>query len=117
MKHKFYTFDKAQLLNNPKISITVMEDNKTVFEAIALEMVEEIRNNNKQGKNTVFIVPVGPVGQYPYFVSMVNEMGVDLKNVWFINMDEYLDDNKMWISSASADSWNVKFILRLTRSW
>lgn len=98
MKHKFYSFDKTQLLNNPKISITVLEDNQTVFKAIALEMVEEIEGNNKQGKNTVFIVPVGPVGQYPYFVSMVNEMGVDLKNVWFINMDEYLDDSKTWIS-------------------
>ena len=29
---------------------------------------------------------------------MVNEQNISLKNVWFINMDEYLDDEKQWIS-------------------
>lgn len=105
MKQNYYTFDRTQLLNAPKISLTVMEDNQTVFKTIAVEMVEEIENNNKQGKNTVFIVPVGPVGQYPYFVSMVNELAVDLKNVWFINMDEYLDDHKMWINTEDKLSF------------
>ncbi len=105
MKQNYYTFDRAQLLNSPKISITVLEDNQIVFQAIASEMVEEIQNNNRQNKKTVFIVPVGPVGQYPYFVSMVNEMGIDLKNVWFINMDEYLDDNKMWINTEDKLSF------------
>ena len=75
-----------------------MADNELVFESIAKEMVDEIEQNNQIGKKTVFIVPVGPVGQYKYFVNMVNEKGIQLKNVWFINMDEYLDDNKMWIS-------------------
>lgn len=99
MKHNYYNFDKAQLLENPKISLTVLEDNATVFQAIATEMVEEIEKNNKEGKNTVFICPVGPVGQYPYFVKMVNEKAISLKNVWFFNMDEYLNDDGTWISS------------------
>ena len=51
-------------------------------------MVEEIKRKNALGENTVFICPVGPVGQYPYFVDMVNEQNISLKNVWFINMDE-----------------------------
>ena len=55
-------------------------------------------NITKNGEKTVFICPVGPVGQYPYFVDMVNEQNISLKNVWFINMDEYLDDEKQWIS-------------------
>lgn len=38
-----------------------------------------------------------PVGQYPYFVDLVNEQNISLKNVWFINMDEYLDDEKCWV--------------------
>lgn len=28
---------------------------------------------------------------------MVNEQNISLKNVWFINMDEYLTDEKTWI--------------------
>lgn len=46
-------------------------------------------NLNEKGEKTVFICPVGPVGQYPYFVDMVNEQNISLKNVWFINMSEY----------------------------
>lgn len=105
MKQNYYTYSKEELLINPKISITVMEDNQTVFKAIASEMVEEIEKNNSKEKNTVFIVPVGPVGQYPYFVTMVNDWKVSLKNVWFINMDEYLDDSKMWIDSENKLSF------------
>ena len=51
-------------------------------------------NITKREEKTVFICPVGPVGQYPYFVDMVNEQNISLKNVWFINMDEYLDDEE-----------------------
>lgn len=59
---------------------------------------EEIEAHNARGERTVFICPVGPVGQYPYFVDIVNERGISLKQVWFINMDEYLDDELKWVS-------------------
>lgn len=49
------------------------------------------------GERTVFICPVGPTGQYPYFVNIVNKEKICLKNVWFLNMDEYLTDEKEWI--------------------
>ena len=45
----------------------------------------------------MFICPVGPVGQYPIFVELVNKRNISLKNTWFINMDEYLDDEKQWV--------------------
>ena len=35
-------------------------------------MADEIKRKNALGEKTVFICPVGPVGQYPYFVEMVN---------------------------------------------
>jgi glucosamine-6-phosphate deaminase len=40
---------------------------------------------------------VGPIGQYPIFVRLVNERRISLKNVWFINMDEYLNDDRSYI--------------------
>ena len=97
MYHEYYYFNKEELLKNPKIPLIVMEDNQTVFRSMAKEMVDEIRRKNELGETTVFICPVGPVGQYPYFVDMVNEEKISLKNVWFINMDEYLTDDKQWI--------------------
>ena len=69
-----------------------------MFRQMACQMAEEIKANNLSGRRTVMICPVGPVGQYPYFVDMVNEQAISLKNAWFINMDEYLDDDKKWIS-------------------
>ena len=99
MGHSYYDYTKKELMGkNPKLPIIVMEDNEAVFRSMAEEMAAEIREHNAKGEKTVFICPVGPVGQYPFFVDMVNEQNIRLKNVWFINMDEYLDDEKHWIS-------------------
>ncbi len=98
MQHDYYYYSKEELLKSPKIPLIVMEDNPTVFKALAEEMVAEIKRKNELGEKTVFICPVGPVGQYPYFVDMVNKQNISLKNVWFINMDEYLTEDKQWIS-------------------
>lgn len=94
MRHDYYYYNKEELLRDPKIQLIVMDDNQQVFKSMADEMVEEIKRKNALGETTVFICPVGPVGQYPYFVDMVNEQNISLKNVWFINMDEYLTDER-----------------------
>ena len=70
-----------------------MGDSGEVFYEMAKEMVETIEAHNQEGTTTVFICPVGPVGQYPIFVRLVNDRRTSLKNVWFINMDEYLNDD------------------------
>ena len=97
MFHDYYYYNREQLLAAPKIPLIVMEDNETVFRAMADEMADEIQRKNALGEKTVLICPVGPVGQYPYFVERVNRENISLKNVWFINMDEYLTDDKQWI--------------------
>lgn len=97
MYHNYYYFNKEELLENPKIPLIVRDNNEDVFRALADEMVTEIKRKNALGEHTVFICPVGPVGQYPYFVKTVNEQDISLKNVWFIYMDEYLTDDMQWI--------------------
>ena len=88
-----YTKDKTALLDNPGIPLAVLPTQEETFRSMADDMVDTIRERNAAGKRTVFIVPVGPVGQYPYFVQRVNEERISLKNVWFFNMDEYLDEH------------------------
>ena len=73
-----------------KIKLRVLENDDAVNLDMALDMLAEIMKNNETGKRTVFIVPVGPVKQYPILAAMVNKLKVSLKNVWFFNMDEYL---------------------------
>ena len=95
--YQYFNIPAADLERNAKIPILKLGDSGEVFYELALEMVHTIQQNNRDGKNTVFICPVGPVGQYPIFVRLVNRENISLKNVWFINMDEYLDEHKQWI--------------------
>ena len=105
MRHDYYYYDREQLLAAPKVPIEVLADNAAVFQAMAREMADEIRRKNALGETTVFICPVGPVGQYPYFVDIVNGESISLKNVWFLNMDEYLTDEKQWIGKEDKLSF------------
>lgn len=96
-----YNKDQQDLLENTAIPVQILGDAAEVFYEMALDMIKEIVANNEKGKNTVFICPVGPVGQYPIFVRLVNRDKISLKSVYFITMDEYLDEN---LQSLSIDN-------------
>ncbi len=87
----YFNLPAEALGQGAKIPVQVLGDSGEVFYELALEMVDAIRANNAAGKRTVFICPVGPVGQYPIFVRLVNRERLSLKNCWLFNMDEYLD--------------------------
>ena len=83
MGHSYYSYTKEELVGNgPKLPVIVMEDNAEVFHSMAVEMVDEIRKHNEKGEKTVFICPVGPVGQYPYFVDMYGLL--TWMNIWMM---------------------------------
>ena len=75
-------------INN--INLKVLKTDPEVNLDMALDMLHEIIKNNTMNRKTVFIVPVGPTGQYPILASVVNKLNISLKNVWFFNMDEYM---------------------------
>ena len=93
MDKKYYSYPKERL-GEGRIPVKCLGDSGEVFSEIAHIMVDTIEENNKKGKKTVFICPVGPVGQYPIFVRLVKERNLSLANCWFFNMDEYLTDDK-----------------------
>lgn len=92
MRETYYTNSGDELLTAAKIPVTILKSGDEVFADMAGEMVRIIEENNAKSEETLLIVPMGPVGQYPHFVRLVNERRVSLKRVWFINMDEYLDE-------------------------
>lgn len=98
--HDYYLYDRARLLEGSRIPMTVVEERADVFRAIAREMADFIKEQNERGSRTVFIIPVGPIGQYPLFVDIVNSEEISLAKCWFINMDEYLGDDMKWIDTA-----------------
>lgn len=95
--YDYFRKSAADLGFDAKIDLLKLGDSGEVFYEMAMEMISCIKANNSLGKKTVFICPVGPVGQYPIFVRLVNRDNISLKNVWFLNMDEYLNDDKQWI--------------------
>ena len=101
----YFNISAQDLGQEAKIPLIKLGDSGEVFYELALEMVSTIRANNVQGKKTVFICPVGPVGQYPIFVRLVNRERLSLKNCWFINMDEYLNDDGRYIDESSPLSF------------
>ena len=90
-----------------KIPVLAMEDKGEVHYEMALRMLMQVEENNRQNRNTVFIRPVGPIAQYRIFARWVNTRGIDLKNTWIINMDEYLTDDGEWLASDNPMSFHA----------
>lgn len=102
---EYYNYSVSKMLNQAKIPVKIHPSNEVIFKLLADEMVNTIIKNNEKNEQTVMICPVGPVGQYPYLVERINQEKVDLKNTWFINMDEYLVENDTWIDKNSKLSF------------
>ena len=62
-----------------------------------MEVLAVIEENNKKGEPTVMVVPYGPLGPYFRLSYLVNKHRISLKNCVFINMDEYLKDDKTYL--------------------
>lgn len=101
----YFRLSSEELGRGAKVPIVKLGDSGEVFYELALEMVNAIKANNEAGRKTVFICPVGPVGQYPIFVRIVNRDRISLKNCWFINMDEYLNSDGTYIDKESPLSF------------
>ena len=54
-------------------------------------MADEVKANNSAGRPTRWILPCGPTGQYPYFVQLVHDERISLKDVHIFHMDDFLD--------------------------
>ena len=101
----YYHLSAEQLGADAKVPLVKLGSSGEVFYEMALDMVSEIEAHNAVGEHTVLICPVGPVGQYPIFVRLVNERRLSLKSCWFFNMDEYLDEHDRWIDEKSPLSF------------
>ena len=101
----FYSTTAKELTEKTKIPLLVMNAPGDVHVEYAVQMIGEIVENNKQQKNTVFILPCGPIEQYAIFTKFVNRLKIDLKNVYFIHMDEYMTENGKTISEEDESSF------------
>ena len=102
---KTYTCSPEEFKTNCKIPLRIMDREDEMYEEIARIMADTIKAKNEKGEKTLIICPVGPIKQYPIFAEIVNKENISLKTVWFVNMDEYLDENDELISKDSVLSF------------
>jgi glucosamine-6-phosphate deaminase len=72
-------------------------DMDDIAQRIASAMFATIEAGQARGRPATLIVPVGPVDQFPILAAIINKRRSDCREVVFINMDEYLDDDGQWI--------------------
>ena len=82
---------KASLGRGSTIPLEVLSSNQAVIDRFADDLLAEYVSAKLAGRDkVVFIVPVGPVGQFEQLVERCNAEGIDLRDLVVVNMDEYL---------------------------
>lgn len=89
---------REDLGKGSNIKLNVCDAEVDMYWKVAIEVLETISENNKKGEPTLMVVPYGPLGPYARIAYLVNKYRVSLKNCTFINMDEYLTDDKKYIA-------------------
>jgi glucosamine-6-phosphate deaminase len=73
------------------IRTRIVGDVAVLTAEFAASMIDEYRLAQAAGRNkVVFIVPVGPVGQFELFAARANAERLSLRDLVVVNMDEYL---------------------------
>ena len=86
-----------ELGKGSSIRVEVMEADQDLYHDMARTMLNKVIENDREGYPTVFILPVGPVGQYRRMARICNLERISLRNLVSLNMDEYLDDDGNWL--------------------
>lgn len=103
-----------EIENHPKrkVPVKILRTSNEIHQWVAQKMVEEVKQNNSNGKPTRWILPYGPIGQYRYFMKSVIQQRISLRNLHIFHMDNYLDwqgrplpiDHPFTIAAACRDN-------------
>jgi glucosamine-6-phosphate deaminase len=83
------------LENHPdaRAKIKIFNKSEEVNFQAAQIMIDEIVENNRNGKPTRWVLPCGPNQQFEIFINYINENDISLENLHVFLMDDYLDWN------------------------
>lgn len=107
-----YSLSFEDLKTKASFPLIQVSSDIDLYWEMALSLYQEIRENNSKNISTKCIMPVGPVFQYRRFIRLLEEFPLDLSNVHFFFMDEYLNEETTdYICNKSSLSFHG-FILR-----
>jgi glucosamine-6-phosphate deaminase len=81
---------EEDLLRHPSIKVKIVRDRAEVAAEFARAMTNALLAGNSAGRNTAFIMPVGPTGQWRLFAEQANAAKLDLSRLHIFTMDEYV---------------------------
>jgi glucosamine-6-phosphate deaminase len=82
---------KDRLGKDSPIPVEILLDNDSLIARFADDLLQEYLAAKAAGREKVlFILPVGPVGQYDLLADRCNRENISLRDLVAINMDEYL---------------------------
>lgn len=93
----YLSIPAEQLGTGTPVKVRQVGDMSDLARVLAEDMKSEILSANAEDRNATFIIPVGPVDQYPILADMLNTQRISCRNVVFIGMDEYLGDDGLWV--------------------
>ena len=94
---EYLSIPASDLDQGHDVTLSVVADMAALAEAMAADMAGVIRQAEESGRSATLIIPVGPVDQFPVLADLVNRERLSLRDVVFINMDEYLTDADQWL--------------------
>lgn len=80
-----------ELLGRARVGVRLFQDVPAMIEFFARSMADELISNNRAGRPTRWILPVGPVAQYFRLVEICNAERISWREVETFQMDEFLD--------------------------
>jgi len=100
-----YSIPQEKLGEGTSIKVRVLPEIKDLSYDMAIKIILEVVENNKKGRHTTFIWPVGPRGQYEVLVRLINEYRVSFRDVHIFQMDEFLTPDMKHIPEDSPLSF------------
>ncbi len=99
---------KDDLGKRSQIKLEILPDDSAVIHRFADDIISEYQAAKSAGRGkVVFILPVGPVGQYDLVAHICNERRINLSDLVIINMDEYVTpDGSEFIPSSDPLSFH-----------
>jgi len=82
---------KSEVGKSSPIPVEILPGNESLIARLAADLLQEYLSAKAAGREkVVFILPVGPVGQYEILAERCNREKISLRDLVGINMDEYL---------------------------
>lgn len=85
------------LQRRSRVRLVVHPTGRALLRSMAESMFRELRENNRAGRPTRWILPVGPTGQYDLLARAIRTAGEDCSRLHIFHMDEYVGEDGRWV--------------------